>query len=204
MKKHPNKSSNNAAVFTRELPLNKRIQIASKPQLAQLVLVTFVFYTLADWILPASVTYTVLIAATAYLIRQLLFVFGRWHDEIPMVKRFIWCFLTLLVELVIENFLVWVISSVDDRKMDRQPALQDNVFRMFKSVKWEWFQWFIYYPFGNALKILSWALFLSFSAAWDQHAFSGFGMMARFCLTIAASRVVRTMVDFRFQTYSDS
>eukprot|EP00879_Flechtneria_rotunda_P013945 GHRR01014564.1.p1 GENE.GHRR01014564.1~~GHRR01014564.1.p1 ORF type:complete len:201 (+),score=33.85 GHRR01014564.1:1051-1653(+) len=36
-------------------------------------------------------------------------------------------------------------------------------------------------------------LCLAFSVAWDQHPYSGFGVMARFCLTICFSRILRTV-----------
>jgi hypothetical protein len=36
-----------------------------------------------------------------------ILTFKRWGDEYPYVRRFLWCFIVMVVELLWENVMVW-------------------------------------------------------------------------------------------------
>ena len=120
-----------------------------------------------------------------------LLSFKRWSDETPCVNKFL-LFLTLaLVELALENGLVFVISAIDTRRLEYVPALQDNVEILLNAVAS--LQWFSSLRWMDTLSFLVILLALPFSSLWDQTRFSGFGLMSRVMATMFLSRSLRVI-----------
>ncbi|KAF8065840.1 IPCS1 [Scenedesmus sp. PABB004] len=121
-------------------------------------------------------------------------VFPRWGDEAPLMPRFAACFGAMIAELLAENVMVWVVSATDLRKYDDPPGLQDNgeIALHWLAGKSGLLSWVVYGKAFNIMHFLGAVLALAFSVAWDQHPYSGFGVMSRFSLTICCSRLLRT------------
>ncbi|GIL63460.1 hypothetical protein Vafri_17498 [Volvox africanus] len=122
-----------------------------------------------------------------------ILIFRRWRDEHAQVPRFIICFLVMVLELSIENCVVWLVSAWDQRKYDNIPGLQDNVaigVNALSAIS-PMARWLVTRRAANILHFLGAQLALAFSVLWDQVPYSGFGIMARVVLTVAASRVLR-------------
>mmetsp|Transcript_14735 Transcript_14735/g.36745 ORF Transcript_14735/g.36745 Transcript_14735/m.36745 type:complete len:387 (-) Transcript_14735:193-1353(-) len=167
---------------------------APAPSATVLAVVVLVIFCCAEgspdppgWLLkPLAMT------GLVYLGLKLL-TFKRWGDEHRAVPRFLACFLAMLVELSVENGMVWLVSASDTRKYDNVPGLQDNV---ELAIRWAGQQhprlwWAARAKWVNTKHFLGALLALAFSPLWDQVPFSGFGLMSRAVLTIAASRVLR-------------
>mmetsp|Transcript_6772 Transcript_6772/g.41350 ORF Transcript_6772/g.41350 Transcript_6772/m.41350 type:complete len:212 (-) Transcript_6772:2020-2655(-) len=50
--------------------------------------------------------------------------YKHWRREVKPFRRFVVCFIILLLELLVENFLCWVVSALDKNKYSYTP-LQD-------------------------------------------------------------------------------
>eukprot|EP00210_Caulerpa_lentillifera_P006966 g6661.t1 len=53
--------------------------------------------------------------------------FDQWGKEVIHLRQFFTYLLYLILELIIENFLVWVVSALDLNKSKRLHPLQDNI-----------------------------------------------------------------------------
>eukprot|EP00803_Ostreobium_quekettii_P003749 evm.model.scf_156.15 EVM.evm.TU.scf_156.15 scf_156:117852-121906(+) len=145
-------------------------------------------------LIPSILVRVVAVVGVCLLLARLL-AFKRWKDETCHLRRFCFYMVAMLVELAVENFLVWVVSATDVRKYDRVPGLQDNVNLILSKLRamHPLLQWAIHFHWAHIFQFLGVILALAFSVLWDQVPYSGFGMMARVVLTICLSRIVRTV-----------
>ncbi|KAI8472650.1 MAG: hypothetical protein J3K34DRAFT_413171 [Monoraphidium minutum] len=99
----------------------------------------------------------------------------------------------MIAELLFENCMVWVVSATDLRKYDDPPALQDNAEIAFRALagRGAALKWALYSDWVHTKEFLAAVLAVAFSVAWDQIPYSGFGVMARFSLTITLGRLLR-------------
>eukprot|EP00775_Hariotina_reticulata_P013409 gene13409-13537_t len=171
------------------------IKARCQPQLAWVVAIIFLLFPfLEHYIQPPSLVWKLLLVASLGVISYKVLTFQRWSDEYPYLSRFLACFTAMVVELLWENIMVWIVSATDLRKYDDPPGLQDNgeIVLNYLAGKNILLNWFINGKWANIMHFLGCVLCLAFSVAWNQHPFSGFGLMARFCLTICFSRIIRT------------
>ncbi|EFJ40148.1 hypothetical protein VOLCADRAFT_121755 [Volvox carteri f. nagariensis] len=129
----------------------------------------------------------------ALLLARRILIFRRWRDEHMHVPRFILCFVVMVLELSVENGVVWLVSAWDQRKYDNVPGLQDNVAISVRALSAlsPAVRWLAAARAANILHFLAALLMLAFSVLWNQVPYSGFGIMSRVVLTVAASRVLR-------------
>jgi len=144
-------------------------------------------------VMPGWMAGLLALGGGAELARRIV-TFRRWGDEYPYVGRFCLWFALMIAELLLENFMVWVVSATDARKYEDVPALQDNVAAAFDALKARSPRLaapVLEFRLAGTVHFLCATLALAFSVAWDQVPFSGFGMMARFFATTAVGRLVR-------------
>jgi hypothetical protein len=137
--------------------------------------------------LATKVTASLLLSLLTYK----LLVFRRWGDEVQWVPRFLLCLVAALAQLTLENGLVFVISAVDQKRLEYTPGLQDNVelvLHMNPSLKG-----FAKLRWMDTIAFLVLLLALPFSSLWDQTRFSGFGLMSRVMATMFVSRTLRVL-----------
>ena len=166
-----------------------------KSGLSIFTLVAIGMFAIEDSILePLHLSNVILMGLLAW-VGYLVIRFRRWQDEIPKIPLFAKCFIAMLLELYVENFLVWAVSASNAHKYEETP-LQDNVKRLFEYLGElsPLIYWFFEFHWGDTIRFLILALALAFSVARDQLPFSGFGMMARFVLTVAVSRIIRVIL----------
>ncbi|KAL6753412.1 PAP2 superfamily C-terminal-domain-containing protein [Haematococcus lacustris] len=167
------------------------VRLRCRPHLALAILsILTIPFLPVPW--PAWVVKAVVLAGLVMLGLKLLF-FRRWSDEHQHVLRFLACFCAMLLELGVENGMVWLVSASDQRKYELVPPLQDNlelaVVWAGRRLPWVWSVANAHW--AAALHFLAVLLALAFSGLWEQMPFSGFGLMSRVVLTIACSRVLR-------------
>jgi len=137
-------------------------------------------------------------AGTAYL-GVLFWRYKHWRREVRPFRRFILCFIVLLLELLVENFLCWVVSALDKNKYNYAP-LQDlgeellvwlckaspaaNFFlREFKG-------WSIHHFMLTVVVVAAGVVFPDKKLT--KKRLSGFAMAAQVAATVALSRAIRT------------
>ncbi|WIA17126.1 hypothetical protein OEZ85_014019 [Tetradesmus obliquus] len=192
---HTPQQAATAAAAVAGAPSLAAIQARCRPQLGWAVGVVFLLLPfLQAYVQPPEIFWKALLAASLLFLGYHVMTFKRWADEFPYVLRFLVCFAAMIVELLSENVMVWIVSATDMRKYDDPPGLQDNaeIALNFLAGKHALLGWFIYGKWANIMHFLGCVLCLAFSVAWEQHPYSGFGVMARFSLTICFSRILRT------------
>ncbi len=86
------------------------------------------------------------------------------------IPRFILWFLIMLLELSVENCMVWIVSATDLRKYENVPGLQDNVQLAIEllSPRLPALGWFATTRYADVMHFLLALLALPFSVLWEQ------------------------------------
>ena len=110
-----------------------------RPELSWFVWLCFGMYLVGDALVPKILQPLLPILLVVWLLWCITMRFQRWSDELPWLGRFTWCFLGLIVELLVENEAVWIVSATDQRRHQKEPALQDNLALAVRwLVQWAW------------------------------------------------------------------
>lgn len=136
---------------------------------------------------------------TAYLCVH-FWKWNGWRKEVRPFKRFLLVFFLLLLELLVENFLCWVVSALDSNKYNYRP-LQDlgeelllwlcNSFPVVHAMLRTFGGWSIYHFMLLVVVIASGVVLPDKKLAHGR--LSGFAMAARVAATVAVSRAIRTL-----------
>ena len=111
--------------------------------------------------------------------------FRRWGDEVPHIQRFFIYASLLILELTVENFLVWyvlwafyewignsfrVISAVDRKRMKKLPGLQDNIQIVFNALQklHPILHRILRFRWVHTIQFLSTSILIALSVLWDQ------------------------------------
>lgn len=126
--------------------------------------------------------------------------YEHWRREVKPFRRFVVCFVILLLELLLENFLCWVVSALDKNKYSYTP-LQDlgeellvwlcNVSRPVHFFLRNFKGWSIHHFMLTVVIVAAGVVFPDRKLA--QRKLSGFAMAAQVAATVALSRAIRTV-----------